>query len=534
MSAPSRSFGPETVQRHRRMRFNPIRTLTPESLATTLDQFETGWLAPFALLFDAMRRRDDLLGPCLLKREKAVARRSWSILVNENLEERERAEAERHRDALHFFFDQLTVTDALDQNQRGGASLLFRQMMRAVSERYAVHEIVWEPRLDPATGAARLTATLTRVPLWFCENTTGRLRFVAEGVMGVEGKPMAENEWLVTVGDGVGMALAVAYTYKRLSLQDWIAFNEKFGMPGLHAKTDAAKDSTEWDVLVEAVQDFANEFACVTNRDAEIALIEAKGGGSALPFGPLVERMDRAIAAICRGADLSTISAGAGEGTGASLQGDESVLLEEDDAQTITEALEPLCQTIIAQLFGTDTPLAYLQITVPQPRTTDDTIKKIDALNKWGIPVARDYAQQELDVPPAPEDAEPDDLIKPPPAAPALSDGPPVSPFYRPTALANVATSPQRSQADAPKFRRAAIELLSAAREHDLAPVIMRVEAALRLPDDRVRDALLSIQADLPRLTREIFARRDQAEALEQIMATALVAGASEQRAESR
>jgi hypothetical protein len=84
----------------------------------------------------------------------------------------------------------LVVTHAIDGNEVGGFKLLVRQMMDAIGKRFAVHEIVWKPSPEG------LTAELRFVPLWFFENTTGKLRFLKQPY-GLEGVELQEGAWMV-------------------------------------------------------------------------------------------------------------------------------------------------------------------------------------------------------------------------------------------------------------------------------------------------------------------------------------------------
>jgi len=235
-----------------RNRFNPLRSLTPEVLARQLDNFAVGYLREIAITWEAMERRDAMLRNVSLKRKKCVARNGWEILTVPNLSKEQEAAAAQHKAALEFFYNNLSCTSVLEQNERGGLSLLLRQMMDAVGKRYAVHEIVWRPQRNdgvPATAMPSdekaipqpdvlLTAEFRFVPLWFFEARTGRLRYL-EQESAIDGKEMVDREWLVTVGDGIMEACSVAYMFKSLPLKDWLALSEKFGMPGLLGKTDA-------------------------------------------------------------------------------------------------------------------------------------------------------------------------------------------------------------------------------------------------------------------------------------------------------
>lgn len=411
------------VERYLQGRVNPIKGLKPEKLARILDDYHRGWLKEGAILWEAMKRRDLLLCNVAAKRESAVSRAQYEILTV--------AKSDRalfHKQILEKFYDNLVATDLLRADQRGGVDLLRRQMMDAVSKGYAVHEIIWKPFTgegtqrvmgkkvrrsandkgqnpnaknaslgadveDQAQDGEWLTAEFKFVPLWFFENTTGKLRYLKdEGA--TTGEELKEGEWMVTVGDCVMEACSVAYMFKHFSLKDWLAYGEKFGIPGVHGKTSAAKDSPEWEQMEEAVARFMNDFGCVTGADGMIELIETKGGGSGnLPMPGLVEYMDRAIAAVYRGADLSTISKG-GEATGASLQGDESDLLQEDDAKKITETLWRIDKLVIQHVCGDEEPLAYFQILPPKKQAVAQDISIDSFLTAHGVPLSMDDAYE--------------------------------------------------------------------------------------------------------------------------------------------
>ena len=506
----------------KRSRYNPIRILNPEYLSRVMDTFANGYLREFALLADAIKNRDDMISVALGKREKAVARHGFEIIPLDGLDEAQQARAAEHQSALKFFYDQLTVTHAMEQDMAGGFRLLVRQMMGAIGARYAVHEIIWRPLVDPASGQARLTARLNFVPLWFFEATTAKLRFTRNYFGSIMGEDMAAEEWLVTVGDGILEALAVCYMFKTMSLKDWVAFSEKFGTPGVLGKTNAPKDSPGWTAMEDAVKSFGQDWTAVCNAEGGIELVEAKGGSGSLPFPPLVERMDRAIAAICRGADLSTMSGGhAGGGKGASVQGEESDILEQDDAAHMSETLEKLSRLVIAQLFGNEQPLARLQITIPDKKDTADTVNRLSALVGWGVPVGQAFARGELDVP-AP--AEGETLL----TAPAVPDQPLPEPA---AALANAARLVANAEA-----KDATAHLVDAARATaDLAeadrkamhPILIQLAKIERIEDPAAQLAALEkFRTDLKAIAPEVLKKTPAAaKLLEPLIGKAVIAG---------
>jgi len=374
-------ISPERVVQAKRSRFNPMRNFEPERLARQIEDFEAGRLKDLAMIMEALENRDDMTKVVFSKAKKSVARNGYDIVIVEG--EEENARAEKHREVLTDFYAHLRTTHALMRNQRGGVKMLVRQMMDSFGKLYAAHEIIWKILPD-----GKLTAEFVFCPLWFFEATTGRLRFLqSDGA--VDGVEMPDGEWMVTVGEGVGIACAVAAAFKKLALNDWLVYSERNGTPGLHAKTNAKKDSPEWTALVEAVRQFAIDWSMVSGLDDRLDKIDLSTSGT-LPYPPLVERMDRAIAALGRGGDLSSISSGKGDGTGASLQGEESVLLDADNCEIITETLnEQVDRFVIKFALGDDVPLAYFRLQQPSQDTTDRDIKVDEHLIKHGTKLSK-------------------------------------------------------------------------------------------------------------------------------------------------
>jgi phage gp29-like protein len=405
-------ISPERVQLSIRARFNPLPALKPQLLGTWLESFRLGFFRNAALTWDAIERRDYKVQAVASKRKKAAARHGWEILTINNS-----PAAQLQKQALEYFYNHLTATNALEENETGGLSLLIRQMMDAVGKRYAVHEIVWQPAASPAPDSAlrtpQLTASFRFCPLWWFEGTQGRLRFLP-AEFALYGVDMEPGGWLVTVGDGIMEACSVAYVFKHLPLRDWLNYSEKFGMPGILGRTDAAVDSPEWNDFVNAIKSFSTDWSAVCNRSNSVDLVEAQGQGEG-PFAPLVEKMDRAITTLWRGGDLGTMSAR--NAAGASLQADESDILEADDAQMIGETLTAQVSRHVLQYHFGDAPqLAYIKIGTSEKKEIDQDLRVDQFLVESGAPISVSDALERYNRPvPKPGDT----LLKPVAPAPA-------------------------------------------------------------------------------------------------------------------
>ena len=478
-----------------RSRFNPIRGLTPERLSYCIDSFTIGFLRDAALIWDTIENRDDTLISVVTKRRESPGRFGWEIITDD-----ESQEAEDQKVFLEYLFKNLSSTDALDRNQLGGIKLLLTQMMDSVGKRYAVHELIWRPNGDNLTVEAR------KVPLWFFENTTGRLRYLpSEG--NIYGVDLEDDGWMVTCGRGLMEAASIAYMFKTMPLKDWVNYSERFGMPGVMGKTNASPGSPEWDAVVQAVENFGAEFAAVMNQGTEISTIDLKGAGN-LPYPPLVERMDRVLATIFRGADLSTHSKE--NAVGASQQGGETEIFDGNDADVLEETINiNIARVALRYRFGTITPLARFRVSRPPEKATPQDLAVDTFLATFGAPIGIADAMKRYGRP-MPQAGEA--ILKAPTptgAAPAPAD-----------TLGNAAPA-----AVAGSFQATAMKQFAAANASYIKPVADRLNAILKGPDARLIPGLKKLANDLPVLAGKAGATEEAIAVWQRVIGTALASG---------
>ena len=501
---PMRTDGEATISTERvtmsvRMRFNPLRSLTPDRLAQYLDQFDLGFFRSAAVVWDRLERRDYTIKIVAPRRKKAVARRGYEIVTIKKAPAGMEAMAQQQAEDLQYFYDNLSATDALRPDQSGGLSLLARQMMDAQSKYYAVHELVWQPSPNG------LTAQFVFCPLWWFEGTTGKLRYM-DSEFQVYGRDMLPSEWLVTVGEGIMEATSVAWMFKHLSLSDWLAYCEKFGQPFIDAATSASPGSDEWNQLVEYAQNFGPDGGGVRSQGAQINLVEPHGSGGTDTYSKMVENMDRAITKMWRGGDLGTSSSP--HGTGASLQEDETEILETDDCALIEETLATqISRFVIAWRHGPDAPmLAYLKFRRADKQNVDQDLKIDQFLLDAGAPLAvkdtlERYARS------CPDSVKESDLLTPTPKLPAL---------------------PDPAKGDIAEMANVATDDLTATLHEILLPLIKRLDAISKIDDATIQQHLLEkLLKDYPQIAEAIRHDNSLAKELSAPLAGALVAGLS-------
>ena len=354
--------------------WNPIRSLTPQSLSKILDDFHAGRLKQAAMIWDAIEQRDDVLQGAISKRKKSIARLDWEILTLDSSDE-----AMRQKVILEQFYNNLSCVNAFDENEHGGLSLLIHQMMDAVGKRYAVHELVFKPFKQDDTEL--LTAEFRFVPLFFFENEGGRLQFVDPETH--KKVPTTPGEWLVTTGDGLMESSSIAYLFKHLSLRDWLIYCERNGMPGVKGITQARPGSKEWDMACDAVKNFSAEFCAVMSHGTDIQAIDISGKG-VLPYPEFVKRIDDLMYLTWLGTRL--INSSKENPTGVTLQRNENNILEEEDAQRISETLnEQVDREVLSRLEGIKQPKAYFRLKSSSNKNLNNDLAIIKTLYDMGV-----------------------------------------------------------------------------------------------------------------------------------------------------
>ena len=366
-----------------RMRYNALYMLDPDVLVRHLSAFAAGDIAGLEHVIEDFENRDDKMKIGAFKMAAAVASKPWEVRIAKGEEDNERARL--HKEVLTRFWNRIEVTDAFCRNRKGGVRLLVKQMMSAQSRVYAVHDLVWNVR-----GDGELTATFTQIPAWCFENRTGELRYLREPGA-YTGEPMRAGEWLVTVGEGVGVTAAILAMSKRLSWNDWLLFSEKCGMPLILGNTGAKENTPAWNALLSAIAAIAPKTGILTDLNSKMQAVQIGGSSGQATYKDLVETVDRAISALYRGGDLATMSSTQGEGTGSDSQDGESELMDGDGCAMVSETLHnQIDRFVIRFSCGDFEPLAGIVINPPAETTDIDREIKIDQhLGEFGIRLSK-------------------------------------------------------------------------------------------------------------------------------------------------
>jgi hypothetical protein len=403
-------FDPAAVTLQRRMRFNPLRMLSPENLSLALDQFDIGILRLAAILWDAMIRRDDTLSFTVPQFENSIAGKPWGVFKRKNVNP---TEAARHAAALEYYYSNVVAVNAFDRNERGDRHLLLKQMGSAFAHRYAVHHFVWKPQpgkmiqvdADGAAPVPALTAEMEYVPLWYFENTTGTLRFLPFGGFGAVGQEMDFNgEWMCTTGPGMMFAASICYTFKRLTFQDWTVFNERYAQQKVIGQTPESRDSVQGQAMAQIVNEFNSDQGIVLygsqpGDKSPISLLGPSGTVSVDLFERFLDRQDRKMTVMFRGSDLRNMSREK-DVTGVSAQSDETEAMELAHCANIASACRTFIdRQVIRYCFGEGVePLAYFGLPDMNEEDAKQLRESAGFLSDRGVLVEADTVAERLGV----------------------------------------------------------------------------------------------------------------------------------------
>ncbi len=518
----SQSFSlinPAAVYLYRQARFAPISYLTPESLSSQLSEWNVGTMRRFSLTMDAIENRDALTKSSTGKLKMSLSRRDYEIVKVEGADD---AEADAHAEALNFFYSHVEATNAIDRNLRGGFGTLVHQMMDAALKKYAVHEIVWKPVVAEDGDLCGLSATFIFVPLWFFENRTGALRFA--GNFAWDGIPLKDGQWMVTVGDGIMEAISVSWMYKTIALRDLLIYSERNGMPLPIGKTPHTNNSPGWTAMKDAIESIGVNSSILIGIQDEIDKLEFGASGQ-LPQPILIDYCDKVISALARGADLGTLSSGAHtQGTGASLQGEETELIEMHNGQMITETLNHYVDPqILRWTFGENViPKAYVKLNIPKPKDTKLEILVDQFLVSCGVKLSVHGALERYG---RAEAADGEETLSVPEQNAVQATG------FGEDNLAGVETNGSgRMAANAQGVSKIFIERAKArlAKDTSLAvkPLLDKLRAIAAMTNaDGIQAALKKLKDDLPVYLRKINRTPDNAAAMQEIMGAMVLNG---------
>ena len=468
----------ERVKLEKQTRFNPLRGWTPDVLVRQLEAYSRGEIAALAWVMEWLEKHDDVIATVAPKAKAAVSRYGHDILPKTEIRPEFKQMAQDQQGFLDEFYQNLESGDAVELEERGGIRLFVSQIMDAYGKGYGGHHTIWKP------GRNSLGVELVKIPTWFFEVTTGRMRFLPShsAQRGVDLDSMGgPSAWFLSKGRGVMLAGALARMFKQLPLQDWLTYCDRHGMPAFLGKTSAAKGSGGWQEMAAAVASIGSEYGAVVNVGDMIDVLTLTGQGE-VPYEKLINRMDKAQIMLWRGGDLSTMSQK--DSTGSNPQQEDTDELDADNAAWVSETINrQLTKRAVAWKFGRNAPvLCELKL---RTKTRDNLTQDLGVVKEskaMGVRVSKSWFTGKFGI------------VEADAGETALGETAPTPPATPATTAIN-ARPLEFGAADA----ESAMDSITAALSEDLQPLGEALAGALQAGDEAaMRAALKKISARMP------------------------------------
>lgn len=245
--------------------------------------------------------RDPLAYAVLQKRKMALVSRDWEVKPGGTRRD-DRKAAELAERVLNgewgLSFDKVCV-----------------DLQDALLKGYAVAEIIWDVR----DGFYVPVEIKPKDQRRFVFDVEGKLRLLTWENM-AEGEELPERKFIVhrfgdKVGDpygrGLGHQLFWWLYFKRMVVQFWLVFAEKFGSPTVKGEYDTTMPEAEQDKLLGTISNLSQQGALIFPKGTVVELLEAVRSGT-VTYPDLVDYCDRMIMLTVLGNTLTTSEGNAG------------------------------------------------------------------------------------------------------------------------------------------------------------------------------------------------------------------------------
>lgn len=317
-----------------------LGTLTEDQMRQYLDEFKTGDFRKAAFIWELQIERDEAVAVCVSKRKKAVARHDWQVVALDGS-----AEATAQRNILLDFFRTIQVRGLVGYNNISGVNGLLHHLMDAIGYKYAVSRVA----LDVVDG--KVQGYINTIPLWCIVAEKNELYF--RPYNSNQNRKISLKDHLVVVGEGIMESCCILSIRRFQTLAKWHDYTVGLGIPGVVGICDGLEGSAEWEALARQVESFASGENVVISSVDKIENVTRLAIGGTNAFSSYYDELRRSITTAWRGGDLSTRSEK--YSMGATLQAVELNLIELDDAQMLSDAINSqLVPMVLAALGKTE------------------------------------------------------------------------------------------------------------------------------------------------------------------------------------
>ncbi len=376
------------------------RGLTPERLASILQETKRGDIRSFLELAEEMEERDPHYFAVLSTRKRAVSRLKPSVDT-----EAKGVDAK--------------IIEAVEELVSGPEfRAVLRHLMDALGKGFSVVEILWT--FDD--GMWKPGAYRRRDPKYFIFDYVSRSEVRLAEMGEIDGTPLPPSKFIVhapelksgiPIRSGFAWIVAWSWVFKQYTLKDWVSFLDIFGMPIRVGKYHPSATADERRKLLSAVSRIAVDAAAIIPESMQIEFLESKGFADK-PFQNMAEYLDKQMSKAILGQTMTT-DAQSGGLAQAKVHDEVRIdILEDDAADAEVTINRDLIAWFVQFNFGAQAKAPYVRFPVAEPQ---DIAVQATALAQL-VPLGLKVSQQEvLDKIGFTMPDEGDELLKPPPGA---------------------------------------------------------------------------------------------------------------------
>ncbi|MBB4199064.1 hypothetical protein CCR94_16340 [Rhodoblastus sphagnicola] len=354
--------------------------LSPERLASILQNTKRGDLRSFLELAEEMEERDLHYLAVLSTRKRQVARLKPSI------EEGARNVDKRIVDAVR----ELVAAPAWRS--------LMKSMVDAFGKGFSVTEIMWA--VDD--GLLKPVAYVWRDPKYFTFDYVSRTEARIAVLGAIDGAALPPAKFVVhkpeiksgiPIRGGYAWLCAWSWLFKQFSLKDWMTFLDVYGMPLRVGKYHPGATAEDKRKLLQAVSRIAVDAAAIIPETMVIEFLEAKGYADK-PFATFADYLDKQISKAILGQTMTT-DGQAGGLAQAKVHDEVRIDILEDDAEEAELTVNrDVIRWFVQINFGAGAKAPWVKFPVAEPQDIAVKSTAIATLVNVGLEVAQAEARE--------------------------------------------------------------------------------------------------------------------------------------------
>jgi len=357
--------------------------LSPERLASILQNTKRGDLKAFLELAEEMEERDPHYHAVLSTRKRQVARLKAAVEEDRGVDTR--------------------VVEAVRELVEAPAfRALKKNMVDALGKGFSVCEIMWAQD----GGLMKPVAFVWRDPKYFTFDYVSRTEQRLAVLGSIDGAPLPPAKFVVhqpaiksgiPIRGGYAWLAAWAWLFKQFALKDWMTFLDVYGMPLRVGKYHPGATAEDRRKLLNAVSRIAVDAAAIIPETMMIEFIEAKGFADR-PFATFADYLDKQMSKAVLGQTMTT-DAQSGGLAQAKVHDEVRVDILEDDGEEMEITVNrDIVRWFVQINFGASAKAPWVRFPVAEPQDIAIKSTAIATLVKVGLRVSQANAREIIGV----------------------------------------------------------------------------------------------------------------------------------------